>query len=195
MVMFGAIAQVGKVLSEQAPEVRFDWILSRNGLGVEVEKGAIVRQLAALLQPSGSIAFTELLPRQSQRLYDLIPEDRIETKLRKRWVKAEEQIYGTKGGDPLLNWEMDDILKALQSAGFKTHCEVEPIAHALYITSPLMDRWFAAGAERLSYADRLLQTLPQKEVEQIRGVLTQHLMRQTVQWHRAIAYVTARRET
>jgi putative ATPase len=200
MVLWGAIAQVGKVLSEQAPEVRFDWILSRNGFGLEPKKGvdswcvAIAQQLAALLQPKGCIALTQNLPRQSQRLYDLIPEGKIESKLRKRWVKAEEQIYAAKGGDPFLNWEMDDILKAFQSAGFKTHCEVEPISHALYITPPLIERWFSAGAERLSYGDRLLQSLSQKEVVQIREVLTQHLSRQTVQWNRAIADVTAHRK-
>jgi hypothetical protein len=124
-------------------------------------------------------------------LYDLLPAGTLEAKLRKRWVKAEEQIYAIKGGDPLLNWEVDEILTAFQSAGFKTHCAVEQVAHDLYITPQFIDRWFGSGAERLSYGDRLLQTLPPKEVAQIRECLTQYLLRQTVQWHRAIAYITA----
>jgi hypothetical protein len=124
-------------------------------------------------------------------LYDLIPADALEAKLRKRWVKAEEKIYVDKGGDPLLNWEIDDLLNSLQSAGFKTHCAVEQVAHDLYITPQLIDRWFTDGTGRLSYGDRLLQTLSPKEVAQIREGLTQYLLRQTVQWHRAIAYITA----
>jgi putative ATPase len=194
-VLFGAIAQVEPILHTEAPDVRFDWIIGRNGMGLEEEKTTIVLQFAALLQPDGHIALTETLPRQSQRLYDLIPEGRIEAKLRKRWVKAEEQIYAKKGGDPLLNWEMDEILKVFQTAGFQAHCEVEQVAHDLYITPQLIERWFMTGAGRLSYGDRLLQTLSQKEVAQILQVLTQHLTRQTVQWNRAIAYITARRET
>jgi putative ATPase len=194
-VLFGAIAQVEPILHTEAPDVRFDWIIGRNGMGLEEEKTTIVLQFAALLQPKGHIALIETLPRQSQRLYDLIPEGRIEAKLRKRWVKAEEQIYAKKGGDPLLNWEMDEILKVFQTAGFQAHCEVEQVAHDLYITPQLIERWFMTGAGRLSYGDRLLQTLSQKEVAQILQVLTQHLTRQTVQWNRAIAYITARRET
>jgi putative ATPase len=194
-VLFGAIAQVEPILHTEAPEVRFDWIIGRNGMGLEEEKTTIVLQFAALLQPKGHIALIETLPRQSQRLYDLIPEGRIEAKFRKRWVKAEEQIYAKKGGDPLLNWEMDEILNAFQTAGFQPHCEVEQVAHDLYITPQLIKRWFMTGAGRLSYGDRLLQTLSQKEVAQILQVLTQHLTRQTVQWNRAIAYITARRET
>jgi putative ATPase len=90
---------------------------------------------------------------------------------------------------------MDEILNAFQTAGFQPHCEVEQVAHDLYITPQLIKRWFMTGAGRLSYGDRLLQTLSQKEVAQILQVLTQHLTRQTVQWNRAIAYITARRET
>jgi putative ATPase len=191
IVMSGAIAQMGQVLAKQAPEVRFDWIIGRNGLGLEADKVAIASQLATLLQAQGHLALTETLPRQSQRLYDLIPADMLEAKFRKRWVKAEEKIYVNKGGDPSLNWEIDELLNALQSAGFKTHCAVEQVAHDLYITPQLIDRWFASGAGRLSYGDRLLQTLAPQEVAQIREQLTQHLLRQTVQWCRAIAYITA----
>jgi putative ATPase len=191
IVRSGAIAQMGQVLATQAPEVQFDWIISRNGLGPEADKMAIASQLATLLQPQGHLALTETLPRQSQRLYNLMPTDRLEAKLRKRWVKAEEQIYATKGGDPLLNWEIDELLNALQSAGFRTHCAVEQVAHDLYITPQLIERWFASGTGRLSYGDRLLQTLSSQEVEKIREQLTQQLCRQMVQWCRAIAYITA----
>jgi putative ATPase len=191
VVVSGAITQLGQVLATQEPEVRFDWIVGRNGLGLEVDKRAIAPQLVALLQQQGHIVLTEILPRQSQRLYDLLPAGNIEAKLRKRWVKAEEQIYARKGGDPLLNWEIDEVLTAFQTAGLKSHCAVEQVAHDLYITPQLIDRWFAAGTERLSYGDRLLQTLSPKEVAQIREGLTQYLLRQTVQWHRAIAYITA----
>jgi putative ATPase len=191
IVVSGAIAQTGQVLSTQAPEIKFDWIIGRNGLGTEADKSAIAGDLAALLQAQGHLALTETLPRQSQRLYDLIPAGMLEAKFRKRWVKAEEKIYATKGGDPLLNWEIDELLNALQSAGFKPYCAVEQVAHNLYITPQLIDRWFAPSPGRLSYGDRLLQTLSPQEVDPIRECLIQHLLRQTVQWHRAIAYITA----
>jgi putative ATPase len=197
VVLKGAIAQLGQVLSQQAPQLKFDWIVGRNVFGVEVEKAAIATELPMLLQPEGCIVMTETLPRQSQRLYDLISAGKIEAKFRKRWIKAEEQIYATKGGgsggggDLLLNWEVDEILNALQSAGFKTQCEVEGTTHDLYITPQLIERWFETGVGRLSYGDRLRQTLSTREVFQIREYLTQDLLRQTVRWNRAIAYITA----
>ncbi|WP_404789417.1 AAA family ATPase [Altericista sp. CCNU0014] len=191
IVLFGAIAQVGQVLNAEAPEVKFDWIVGRNGLGNESDKRAIALQLAALLQPGGRIVLAETLPRCSQRLYDLIPQDGIDAKLRKRWVKAEEQIYDAKKGDSRLNWEIEDISNAFESAGFKTHCEVERAGHELYIAPQLIERWFAADTERLSYGDRLRQTLSQTEVEDIRDRLTQALTRQTVRWKKAIAYIAA----
>jgi putative ATPase len=190
-VGFGAIAQVNQVLNTQAPDVRFDWILGRNVFGTEPEKEIIALNLGLLLQPQGQIALAETLPQQSQRLYKLVPQGSVANKLMKRWVKAEEQIYSAEKGDPLLNWEMNDLLMAFRSAGFKVHCDVEQIAHDLYITPQWMDRWFSTGDESLSYGDRLGQTLSPAEIEQIRAVLAQHLLRQTVRWERSIAYITA----
>ncbi len=191
IVGFGVIAQVNQVLNTQAPDVRFDWILGRNGLGAEPEKEMIALNLGLLLQPQGHVALAETLPRQSQRLYNLVLQGSVATKLMKRWVKAEEQIYSAEKGDPSLNWEIDALLTAFRSAGFKVHCDVEQIAHDLYITPELMERWFRTGGESLSYGDRLGQTLSPAEVEQIQAVLTQNLLRKTVRWGRAIAYITA----
>ena len=107
----------------------------------------------------------------------------------KRWIKAEEQIYSAEKGDLSLNWEIDELLTVFRSAGFKVHCEVEQTAHNLYITPQWIERWFRTGGEQLSYGDHLGQTLSQAEVAQIREVLAQNLLRKTVRWGRAIAYV------
>jgi putative ATPase len=190
-VGFGAIAQVNQILNTQAPDVRFDWVLGRNALGAEPEKEMIALNLGLLLQPQGHIALAETLPRQSQRLYNLVPQGSVANKLMKRWMKAEEQIYSAENGDPSLNWDIDELLTAFQSAGFKVHCEVEQIAHDLYITPHWIERWFRTGVESLSYGDRLGQKLSQAEVAQIREVLAQNLLHKTVRWGRAIAYITA----
>lgn len=191
VVGFGAIAQVNQVFNTQAPDVRFDWILGRNALGAEPEKEMIALTLGLLLQPQGHVALAETLPRQSQRLYNLVPQGSVASKLMKRWMKAEEEIYSVENGDPSLNWEIEDLLTAFRSAGFEVHCEAEQISHDLYMTPQLIERWFKAGGEQLSYGNRLVQILSQTEVEQIQAVLAHHLLHKTVRWGRAIAYITA----
>jgi putative ATPase len=190
----GEVSQLAEALHAQDSEVRFDWIVGRNVLGQALDRGAIALQLTALLQPQGHIALAEAIPRRGQRLYDLMPQSNIDSKLFAQWIKAEEKIFDADGGDPELNWDIDALLQAFRQAGCSVRSEIEQVSYPIYIAPKLLDRWFTPGADPPSYGDRLRNTLSKKEIEQVQLLISQHLLRQTVNWNRAIAYIVAFRE-
>jgi putative ATPase len=192
MVLAGAVSQVAKVFRAQQPELRFDWIVGRNVFGQALDKDAIALYLTALLQPQGQVALAEAIPRRGQRLYDLVRLG--DTKLFDRWIKAEEQIFDPEVGDPRLNWDIDALLNAFQQAGCSVRFEIDQVSDSIYITPKLLERWFRVGADPPSYGDRLRKTLSKKDVEQVQSLVSQHLLQQTVNWNREIAYIVAHPE-
>ncbi len=189
IILCGEIAQVADVLSAQAPQVTFDWIIGRNSLSRERDKTAIALQLATLLQPDGHIVLAETVPSLGQRLYRLV--ENAETKVLTQWRKAEERIYAPKEGDPLLNWDIQLLTKTFEAAELPVQVKVESFVQEIYIAPKLLERWFAVGGDSVSYGDRLRQTLSQKEVEQVQRLMTQQLCNRTIGWHSAIAYIVA----
>jgi putative ATPase len=189
IILCGEIPQVADVLSTQAPQVTFDWIIGRNSLSHEQDKTAIALQLATLLQPDGHIVLAENVPSLGQRLYRLV--ENAETKVLTKWSKAEEQIYDPKGGDPLLNWDVQLLTKAFEAAELPAQVKVEFFVQEIYIAPKLLERWFALGGNSVSYGDRLRKSLSKKEVEQVQHLMTQQLCNRTIVWHSAIAYITA----
>ncbi len=191
IVLAGEVSQIVEAFAQDS-EVRFDWIVGRNGLGQALNKDVIALQLMALLQPQGQIVLAETIPRRGQRLYDLVQQG--DPKLLARWVKAEEKIFDPEVGDPRLNWDIDEVLNAFQRAGCSVRFEIEQVSVPIYITPKVLERWFISGADPPSYSDRLRKTLSKKDVEQVQSLVSQHLLRQTANWNRAIAYVVAHPE-
>ena len=179
----GHLSQLQDILRQQAPQVKFDWIVGRNSLGQESDKGAIVQQLRDCLCPSGQIVLMERLPKDSQRLHQWLSDIQIDPKFYQRWQKAEEAIYAPETGDPLLNWDSLQWRKLFEEAGFEVRVEMIETVQEMYITPKLLERWFTKNQEHLSYGDRLRQTLSDKDVDRVKGLMQQHLSHQTVRWH------------
>jgi putative ATPase len=162
--------------------VMFDWIVGRNSLGQESDRVAIVRQLRDCLRDSGQIMLLERLPKQSQRLYQWLSDNQIDSKLYQRWQKAEEAIYAPETGDPLLNWDALLWQGLFADAEFEVRTETTETVQELYVTPKLLERWFTTNQQQPSYGDRLRQTLSQKDVDKVRKAMQQYLERQTVRW-------------
>lgn len=188
----GHLSQLRDILEQQAPQVKFDWMVGRNSLGQEVDRVAIVQQLRDYLCTSGQVVLVERLPKDSQRLYQWLSDTQVDPKLYQRWQKAEEAIYAPETGDPLLNWDPLLWRKLFEDAGFEVRTEITETVQEIYVTPKLLERWFVKQQKSLSYGDRLGQTLSQKDVDKVHGMMQQFLAYQTVSWHSTNLLILAR---
>jgi putative ATPase len=190
IILSSLLTELATALNRQTPAIQFDWIVGRNALSEELEKGAIVQQLGQVLAERGQIILAERLPKRGQRLYQWVSVAN-NVQLAERWQAAEEAIYDSETGDPLLNWEVDDWVQAFQTAGFKVQTELESIVQDIYVTPQLLERWFSSTGSPLSYAERLSQSLSPPAVEKIRSLMTKQLLHQTQTWNSVVVYITA----
>lgn len=191
IVLQTSLAALPTVLEAQASDVRFDHIMGRNALMREVDKVGIVRSLSHWLQPNGTVALAEAIPRQAQRLYQLLDPAWLSEKLYQKLVKAEEAIY-TQPDDPMVNWDAPDLQAMFETAGFTVALQVEPLSTEMLITAALVDRWFADNKAQPTYASHLSHHLSQAEITKVRSAFTR-LVNQTVKWRSTIAFVQAHR--
>ncbi|MDJ0707510.1 MAG: AAA family ATPase [Leptolyngbyaceae cyanobacterium MO_188.B28] len=176
----------------QAPTVKFDGIVGRNALLHEVDKAAVIQAVVERLRVGGAIALAESVPRQAQRLYALLDNQKLDATLYERLVSAEESIYNN-ADDPMVNWDVTDLQHWFEQHGLVTSLELIQTQTEIHITPGLLSRWFnptRAGAEKLSYGDRLAQSFSKTEVAAIRQAFNRQLQNQTVNWQSTVAFIT-----
>ncbi|HEX9115372.1 MAG TPA: AAA family ATPase [Anaerolineae bacterium] len=223
IVLQGLPGELGDLLALRGDDgVRFDAVIGRNTLtagarpsgmaadssGRPTDGGQVkapkartpawlpfIDRLGDLLRPGGSLSLAEAVPQHTQRLYVLADLSTLDPALASRLAEAEEAIYES-AGDPLVNWQEDDLAQALAGAGF-TEIRVEPVASSseVQITPALLARWFdpAPPGERPSYGTRLAERLAAGEVAQVRGLYQRQLTGRVVSWRAVTAYVSGRK--
>ena len=116
----------------------------------------------------------------------------LDDDLRQRIVKTEEGIYADPE-DALVNWDVADLRRALEEAGFgDVTTQEEDQETEAFINPDILNRWFSTEADRdrSTYAQRLLQRITEDELGQVRGLFEGQLARQTVLWQTRIAFVS-----
>ncbi|MBW4693886.1 MAG: AAA family ATPase [Lyngbya sp. HA4199-MV5] len=191
IVLQATLTDLPTVLKAQATDLRFDHIIGRNVLTREVDKASIVRSLLPWLQPTGSITLAEGIPRQAQRLSQLLDPTWLTTKLYKKLVQAEEAIYA-QPDDPMVNWDASDLQTMFEGVGFKVELQVEPLSTDTLITAALIDRWFATDRAQPTYAMHLSHQLSPAEMTKVQAAFDR-LVNQTVHWYSTIVFVHAHR--
>ncbi|MCB9158541.1 MAG: AAA family ATPase [Caldilineaceae bacterium] len=191
-IIQGELTQLPAELT--GPEVpHFDAVVGYNALLTVDDKAAAVAQVAARLAPTGVVSLVERIPRHTQRLYRLVDLAPLDADVAARLVAAEEAIYA-KEADPLVNWDVDDVVAAFAAAGLDAQTETLDEQTDTQITDNLLARWFGAGTpERPSYAAHLARQLSPAEIEQVRDLYTRQLRNQTVAWHGRYLFVVATR--
>jgi putative ATPase len=169
------------------PHIRFDRIIGRNALFAEADKSSAIATLTKLLRPDGMLVLSETIPRQTQRLYELIDAKKMTAKLYKRLVKAEESIYRNPK-DAMVNWDGDALRSLFQAAGLTADVQIETTETDLQITPNLLERWFQTGSGRPSYGDHLATVLNPEELETVQNIFRKTLLNQSVKWQGAIAF-------
>ena len=109
-----------------------------------------------------------------------------------RLALAEEAIY-TDSTDPMVNWDLQDLQHNLQNSlaasNFILTIQLEQTTSQTYLSSTLLERWFAPKGERPTYANHLSTLLSNKEIATIRDLFFQQLANQRVDWENTVALI------
>ncbi|MFB2839322.1 AAA family ATPase [Floridanema evergladense] len=190
-VLTSTLAELPNVLTAEAANVEFNYIIGRNVLTQEPDKTAAVQKIAKLLPKSGVLVLAESVPRHTQRLYRWLDPKQFEPSLYERLVMAEESIYADPL-DSMVNWDVEDLQKAFLSLGLTGEIFPEHLQTNLHITPSLLERWFVnSNSSRPTLAERLAQTLSQKEVGKIQELFTRYLLHKTLPWSTTVVFVKA----
>jgi putative ATPase len=192
VILQAKLAQLPNMLAVQSPNIKFDRIIGRNALLHEQDKAATTSNLANFLHPQGILLLSESVPRYTQRLYQLLDQKKVDTKLYERLISAEEEIY-TDESDPMVNWDIEDLRMSLTKAGLIVSVEIENCSTQMHITSVFIERLFANTVNnkennKASYAERLGGSLKEKDIIAVKKLFTQYLLNQTVVWKSCVAY-------
>ena len=191
MILQAALAELPTALASAAPDVQFDRLVGRHVFSAIAPTAELIQSLTEQLAPNGRWALSETLPRESQRLWALLPADRVETSLRDRWRQAEEALYH----DPQsarFSWNGDTLAALLEAAGLSVQWSQAVAEHDLWISPTLCDRWFD-GANPASYRNRLAPALSDAELVTLERQLRRTLQNQTVPWQSTQLFLTATR--
>jgi putative ATPase len=179
--------------------LRFDAMVGRNVLARVSDKAEVLRLLLPLLRPGGRLGLAETLLRHAQRLYDLVDLAPLDDDLRRRVLEAEEQIYA-KPDDPLVGWDVADLRRAMEAAGFEELSVEDQVQETeILVSKATLERWFATDVDagRPSYAQHLLASLSRDgitpdELALIRATYESQLANQTIPWRTRLVYVVGR---
>ena len=178
-----------QALQAVAPNVVFDHILGRNVFGAIAPTADLIQSFVAVLNASGRLTLVETVPRQSQRLWALVPPGKLHHKLQKRWQETEEALY-TDTSDQRFSWDEDTLVKRLTAAGLTVTASTETVQSDLFVSERLCDRWFDPATPD-SYRSRLAQVLSNKELADVENHLRRHVQNQTVVWQTTQVFITA----
>jgi putative ATPase len=196
-VLIGEFGELDGLLELRGEaELQFDAIIGRNAFTRQVSGGLQLGGLAARLRPGGRLCLAQIVPRHGQRLHELIDWSAVPDELANKVKEAEEALY-TDPVDPLVNWDVADLVALLEAAGFSgVERQVERQVEKRRITDSQLERWFGPGdgaAERGTYASKLFEAgLSGEEVQQVAALYRRKLPAEAVSWNNLIAYVSGR---
>ncbi len=176
-------------LDAHTPGIRFDRMVGRNAFGQVVNRDRFIEIVQQLLAPGGVVLLAETIPRHSQRISALVDAAALSKALVKRWHQAEEAIAAT---DPRFTWEAETVMALFRNAGFTVEVIEDVLHSSIYISSALLQRWFACDGTPPSYRDQLAQHLSEKDVTAIQELCQRQLQGKTVEWRSPMVYLVAK---
>ncbi|MFM7326562.1 MAG: AAA family ATPase, partial [Nodosilinea sp.] len=144
--------------------------------------------LRSWLGEEGVALLTETIPRQSQRISELVTATALSPTLRQAWQAAEARFLADPA-DPRFNWQVQTLVEWLEATGLRVECQTDRVESPLYITTALGQRWFSPGPHQPSYGDGLARHLSPQDLAQIQAATLAELVGQTVTWRSQVAYL------
>ena len=139
----------------------------------------------------GRFCLVQTIPKQGQRLYQLVDWSGETKALASKVALAEEAIYADES-DPLVNWDVADVQAGLEAAGFTIASQqLDREKGQRRLTKGHIARWFGEDGEG-TYGRRLREAgLSEKEIEKVRTLYKRQLEEQIVGWETAVFYLLA----
>ena len=194
VILAGPRDALPQLLAEaDAGQIRFDAIIGRNALTRVGARATMLAMFADLLRPDARIALAESVPRETQRLYALLPENALPPELAERLQRAEEAIY-EQVDDSMVNWTADDLAAWATQAGFiDCQVSVREFCSQQTVSNRLLDLWFQTSQTggRPSYATRLSDLLEPEAIRTVEQAYRAHLAGKTVSWASTTALLEA----
>jgi putative ATPase len=191
-VLHGPLIHLRELIKERENNMHFDAIIGRNALGGLAAKAEIIGSLRPLLAARGRISLVEAVPKQAQRLHQLVNLGSLSADLVERLIHTEEAIYSDPE-NPLVNWDPEDLQALFAAAGFaniRLQTETEPTLRR--ITPQQLNHWFNPGGQQHhTYGSYLHQQLSDEELRQVRKLFERELAHKTLHWATTQIFLTA----
>ncbi|MGD2077923.1 MAG: AAA family ATPase [Chloroflexota bacterium] len=196
VILIGQVGELAQLLALRGEEdVLFDRILGRNAFTLSEDRVEALQATLAVLRPGGRLGLAQVVPKEGQRLYELLDWGKQSDGLAETVRQAEETIY-SDANDPLVNWDAAGLLADLEAAGFQeVEIQADRQTGRRRISGADLARWFPEdGAyqddERPSYAQRLAEAgLETDEIMRVRDLYERQLRGQVVTWRRTFLYL------
>lgn len=198
VILTGNLADLPQLVTAaidgQIASIQFDVIIGRNVLTQLPDKANAAQIIASLLKSKGRLALSEIIPKYTQRLHQLVDLSSLPERLVERIIAAEESIYANPH-DPMVNWDANDLQQLFSQAGLeKMEIFTETTTAAWRINAQQIERWFSLDSPntRPTLAQHLADSgLSQAELADLKGIFQQQLLEQVVAWQSCIAYLIA----
>ncbi|MCB8927897.1 MAG: AAA family ATPase [Ardenticatenaceae bacterium] len=193
-ILIGDVTELDTLLTLRGEDdLHFDRILARNPI-TQLLNYPITELFAPLkqrLMEDGRFCLVQTIPKQGQRLYQLVDWSGETKALAKKVEQAEETIYADES-DPLVNWDVADVQAGLEAAGFTIASQqLDREKGQRRLTKGHIARWFGEDGEG-TYGRRLREAgLSEKEIEKVRTLYKRQLEEQIVGWETAVFYLLA----
>ena len=141
------------------------------------------------LRSDGRVVFVQSVPQLGQRIYRLIKWDdnELHKQVAQQVAQIEDSIW-TSTENPLTNWDMVDLQKIVEDAGWQASITVEPVVEQRRIAKAMINRWFEAGNPY--YQALVAADLPETTLKKIQSLYRRQLENHVVTWTSQVAFVT-----
>ena len=190
---------IAEAAVEQTDTLGYDLIIGRNIFTHLADKQKTAETIAEVLGSNGRLVLTEIIPKHTQRLHQLVDLSSLDGDLTARVTGAEEAIY-LNPNDIMVNWDETDLKDSFVKAGLEVETVEETMTSQTRINAEQIERWFASSSNsnRLTFAQHLgaqssEARVTSPELTMIKRIFEQQLLGQIVPWQSTITYVVGHR--
>lgn len=195
VVLIGTIEELDHLLDLRGEAgVRFDCVLGRNVFTHQEFLAERLNEIAGKLQPGGRLCLAQILPRHGQRLHALVDWEGLDADLAASVRQVEEAAYADPD-DPLVNWDVNDLVEEIERAGFTdVQLQVERQVERRQITGQQMDRWFGDSEGQVgTYGRRLADAgFKAPAIRRVATLYRGQLLDRPLEWRTKLAIIVAR---
>ncbi|MBN1410107.1 MAG: AAA family ATPase [Spirochaetales bacterium] len=174
--------------------VFFESIVGRNGLTKITDKKKTAAGLYSLSIGKGLVSLCEIIPCRTTRLSSFIGENVLNKSIMDKIKEIEENLY-SDAGNPLVNWNEEDLCSYLTEGGFKLLSkEIIVLEEERKITDKHIKRWFSSESQEPNYGVKLKEIFNKKDYNMIVEKISGSLTRLPVKWYNSYLSISLRKE-